>query len=99
MDPGEPRRDPMTKFNETTEGQDFIASAASRETSSEIMTNERWTCSDTGRAIRGRAPAANEPAPMVSVNDNLMTLARLLTDSSEPVTDDDMRSLERFLDG
>ena len=41
----------MVRFSETAEGRAFVASAASRETSPEIMEAIAWLARDTGEAV------------------------------------------------
>jgi hypothetical protein len=62
---------------------------------------ERWTCSDTGRAIREsgarlRAERAAQSVP--SADEALMTLAKLLTGAGGDIPDAEVRALERWLD-
>lgn len=58
---------------------------------------ERWTCSDTGRAIRGRLTAPMTPEPAACADAALLTLAKLLTGAGGVIEEAEMRDLETWL--
>lgn len=56
-----------------------------------------WTCSDLGRAIRGRRQPG-PPAPSAhTADDHLMVMARLLTADARPISDAEIGALETWL--
>lgn len=63
---------------------------------------EQWTCSDTGRAIRGRAErlrAECNTSDNLAARHPMATLLALLSGLGGPISDSEVRAVERMLDG
>lgn len=66
------------------------------------MLSGRWTGTDCGRAIREggarlRAAGLLAPAPVAPKRHPLVTMLAVLSGCGAPVSDQDMRALEKYL--